>query len=145
MPRMMKHSPTLHFLRHYGEMVLSMLIGMAVFGALFGVLFGPLGTSWDQIESDAPAAMLALMAFSMTVPMVGWMAYRGHSRAANIEMAGSMIVPTLGVIALLAAGVVDDSGLLLAIQHVVMFPAMLLVMLLRREEYTGHAVAAEAS
>jgi flagellar biosynthetic protein FliP len=51
-----------------------------------------------------------------------------------------MMVPTLGVVALLAVGLVEDTHALLAIQHVVMFPAMLAVMFLRLDEYT-HAHA----
>jgi len=47
-----------------------------------------------------------------------------------------MIVPTLGVIALLAAGLLTDVGDLLMIEHLVMLPAMLGVMLLRRDEYS---------
>jgi len=44
------------------------------------------------------------------------------------------------VIGLLGAGLVEDIGTLLAVEHVVMLPAMLVAMLLRREEYShgGH-------
>jgi hypothetical protein len=71
------------------------------------------------------------------------MRYRGHGWPASNEMAASMMVPTVGVIALLAVGLVEDLGALLAIEHVVMLPSMLAVMLLRRDEYSsgvhGHA------
>ena len=40
------------------------------------------------------------------------------------------------MIALLWTGLLEDSGTLLLIEHVVMLPAMLVVMLLRRDEYT---------
>ncbi len=52
----------------------------------------------------------------------------------------SMLIPTIGVIGLLGAGLVEDIGTLLAVEHVVMLPAMLVAMLLRREEYShgGH-------
>jgi hypothetical protein len=53
-----------------------------------------------------------------------------------------MVVPTAGVIALLEAGAVEDLDALMAIEHLVMLPAMLVAMLLRRREYThacGHA------
>jgi hypothetical protein len=50
-------------------------------------------------------------------------------------MAASMMVPTLAVVALLGFGLVEDVGALLVIEHVVMLPAMLAVMLLRRDEY----------
>ena len=74
----------------------------------------------------------------MTVPMVAWMRYRGHTRRPSIEMALSMILPTLAVLALLWSGAVTDIGTLLVIEHVVMLPSMLVAMLLRRHEYTGH-------
>ena len=50
-----------------------------------------------------------------------------------------MMIPTIGVIALLGAGLVDDIGTLLMIEHVVMLPSMLIAMLLRRDEYSGAA------
>ena len=43
------------------------------------------------------------MATTMTVPMVGWMIYRGHGWRANAEMSASMFVPTFAVI-----GAADD-------------------------------------
>jgi hypothetical protein len=42
------------------------------------------------------------------------------------------------VIGLLGAGLVADIGTLLAIEHVVMLPAMLAAMLLRRDAYSSH-------
>ena len=48
-----------------------------------------------------------------------------------------MFIPSFAAIALLWAGVVDERGTLMAIQHAGMFPAMLVAMLLRRDEYTG--------
>ena len=48
-----------------------------------------------------------------------------------------MLIPTAGVIALLGADLVDDVGALLMVEHVVMLPAMLVAMLLRRDEYSG--------
>jgi hypothetical protein len=77
---------------------------------------------------------VALMGFNMTVPMVLWMRYRGHSVARNAEMAASMIVPTAIAAALAAAGVLAAGGAL-ELQHVVMIPAMLGVMLWRYDEY----------
>lgn len=131
-------SSTRHFIRHYLEMVVAMFLGMVVLGipAEFGLQAA--GSSMDELHTDAPALMLGGMGVIMTVPMVAWMAYRGHGRRPNAEMAASMIIPTLGVIALLGAGVVTDMGQLMAIQHVVMLPSMLVAMLLRRAEYSGH-------
>jgi hypothetical protein len=53
-------------------------------------------------------------------------------------MAASMSLPTLGVLALLCSGAAEDVGALLVIEHVVLLPAMLVAMLLRRDESTGH-------
>jgi hypothetical protein len=106
---------------------------MIALGMPAGMALSGLGV---ELADDAPAALLLGMGITMTVPMVAWMRYRGHGWAASNEMAASMMVPSVGVVALLAAGVVTGTGTLLAIQHVVMFPAMLAVMLLRREEYT---------
>jgi hypothetical protein len=82
------------------------------------------------------------MAVTMTVPMVGWMRYRGHGWRANTEMSASMLVPTFTAMALLQASVVDDIGLLLVVEHVAMLLGMLGAMLLRPAEYTHrHAEA----
>jgi flagellar biosynthetic protein FliP len=48
-----------------------------------------------------------------------------------------MIVPTLAIIGLLWADVMTDFGTLMMVEHVVMLPAMLAVMLLRIDEYAG--------
>ena len=122
------------FARHYGEMLLAMFAGMAVFGGLGELAFSAAGSS----ASDQSGGLrVTLMGTYMTVAMVAWMAYRGHSRARNAEMAGSMIVPTAIAAALAWAGVLGASGGL-AVQHVVMLPAMLAVMLWRYEEYAAH-------
>jgi hypothetical protein len=79
------------FARHFGEMVLAMFLGMVVLGGLAELAFALAGSSL----SDQPGGFqIVLMGFNMTVPMVLWMSYRGHTRAQNTEMAASMVVPT---------------------------------------------------
>jgi hypothetical protein len=78
------------------------------------------------------------MAVWMTVPMVAWMRHRGHDWRPCVEMAAAMVVPTLAALALHGTGAVDDGHALLMLEHTVMFPAMLVPMLLRLDEYTGH-------
>ena len=88
------------------------------------------------------------MATTMTVPMVGWMLYRGHGWRANAEMSASMFVPTSPSSAPLATGLLTDIGVLMVIEHVAMLLAMAGVMLLRPAEYThhhGHAAPALAA
>jgi hypothetical protein len=134
----MLRSPAFTFARHYVEMVVAMLLGMFVLGGLGAVLLGLAGIDTGDWHSDAPALMLLSMAVTMSVPMVAWMRHRGHGWAPCSEMTASMLLPTFGAIALLAVGLVEDGGTLMLIQHVVMFPGMLAVMLLRRDEYSGH-------
>ncbi|WP_354701639.1 hypothetical protein DSM112329_01965 [Paraconexibacter sp. AEG42_29] len=122
---------SLTFWRHYVEMVVAMLVGMAV-------LFVPAEHLLEAAGADddnAPALLLAVMCVAMTAPMVGWMRYRGHRWRVAGEMAAAMVVPTLGVLALLAAGAVTDYTTLMMAEHTVMFPAMLGVMLARPDEY----------
>jgi hypothetical protein len=128
-----------HFVRHYVEMVIVMFAGMAVLGLLAGWAMTAMGTSWDELQSDVPAAMFGAMALTMVVPMVAWMRFRGHGWRANGEMSLSMVLPTLGAIALLSTDAVEDVGALLLAEHVVMLLAMLGAMLLRPSEYAAPA------
>jgi hypothetical protein len=127
-----------HFARHYAEMVVVMFAGMIVLGIPAGLILGSFGSGWEELRESAPAAMLGLMAVTMTVPMSAWMYRMGHGWRPNAEMAASMIVPTLGVIGLLAAGLIADIGTLLIVEHVAMLAGMFVVMALRPEEYSGH-------
>lgn len=126
------------FARHFAEMVAAMLIGMGVLEGLAMLAFAAAGSSL----SDQPGAVrVMLMGLSMTAPMVIWMRHRGHSAARNVEMAASMLVPSVVAAALAAAGILD-AGAALGVQHGVMVPAMLGVMLWRYDEYArSHAVS----
>ncbi len=137
------------FGRHYLEMVIAMFAGMVVLGLPLEGLMQLAGYGSAELREAAPAVALAGMGIIMTVPMVAWMRYRGHGWQPSLEMAASMIVPTIAVIVLLAVGVVDF-GSAMRIEHIAMFPAMLAVMLARWDEYSadhahhGHAVGATA-
>lgn len=122
------------FARHFGEMVLAMFAGMVVLGGLAGLVFAAAGSS---VSDQSGGLQVMLMGLNMTVPMAAWMSYRGHSRARNAEMAASMIVPSVFAAILAWAGVLGEVGAL-ALQHGVMIPAMLAVMLWRYQEY-AHA------
>jgi hypothetical protein len=126
-----QHSAT-RFIRHYAEMVAVMFLGMGVLGGLAVVAFGVDTSEW-AVES----ALLGMTA-TMTLPMIPWMRFRGHGWAPTFEMSAAMVVPTLAAIALLWAGWLEDRGGLMAIEHAGMFVAMLIAMLARFEEYTGH-------
>src|SRR3954464_7483547 len=120
-----------HFLRHYAEMVVAMFLGMAVLGYPVDWVMNRLGASSDEF-------MFLGMATTMTVPMVGWMIYRGHGWRANTEMSASMFVPAFAVVGALTTGLLTDVGMLMAAEHIVMLLAMAGVMLLRPDEYIHH-------
>ena len=132
-------SRTAHFVRHYAEMVAAMFLGMLLLGLPAEAALRAIGSSTSQLRDDAPAVALLGMAVIMTVPMVAWMRHRGHSWRPSAEMAASMFLPTFGVIALMAGGLVTEFMTLMSLEHVVMLPSMLVAMLLRRAEYSGHA------
>ena len=120
------------FARHFGEMVLAMVLGMVVLGGVAELLLAAAGSSMSDLSA---VAHVTLMAFNMTVPMVLWMSYRGHATARNVEMALSMIVPSVAAAGLAWAGVLGSAAAL-GVQHAVMIPAMLGVMLWRYAEYS---------
>jgi hypothetical protein len=128
----------LHFTRHYAEMIAAMFLGMFVLGGALTLALSPVGIDVGSWREDAPALLLLGMALTMSAPMVAWMRYRGHAWAPAWEMTASMFVPTVAAIALLEAGTLGDTHAAMMIQHVGMFPAMFLVMLVRLDEYTGH-------
>ena len=129
---------TKHLIRHYVEMVIAMFVGMAVLGFPAGWALGAMGVDWHALTDDEPALMFLGMATTMTVPMVGWMLYRGHGWRANTEMSASMFVPTFAVIGLLWTDVLTHIGVLMTIEHVAMLAAMAGAMLLRPAEYAHH-------
>ena len=132
----MRRNPTVLFARHYAEMVLVMLAGMLVVGGLLLLVASGLGFARQELQDDFPGLMLAGMGFSMTAPMVAWMYWRGHSRAANGAMALAMIVPTAATLVLLATGAIGDLHTLFMIEHTAMLPLMLAAMVPFRAEYT---------
>ena len=129
----MRSALTRDFARHYAEMVVVMLAGM-------GLLALPARWATDavlpDVNGDDPTLMLARMAATMTLPMIPWMRWRGHGWQPCLEMVTAMIVPAMGVIALLEVGVVEALWLLMTLEHVVMFAAMFVVMIARPDEYS---------
>ncbi|MEV0592172.1 hypothetical protein [Nonomuraea cavernae] len=118
------------FLWHYVEMVLAMLAGM--------LLFAPV---WDAVTAGSalfarPDVDVLVMATNMTLGMSIWMRYRGHTWAPIAEMGVAMYAPFLVLLLPYWLGALSEGGLMMA-GHVLMFPAMLLVMLLRRAEYSA--------
>jgi len=127
------------FVRHFLEMVAAMFAGMAVFGGLVSLFFALTGHE-DLLEHASVRA--PIMATNMTVGMAVWMRHRGHRWGPIVEMAAAMYVPLALLIIPFWNGALPGRALL-AGMHVLMFPAMWLVMTRRPAEYvhTHHAVA----
>jgi hypothetical protein len=123
------------FIRHYVEMVIAMFAGMIILGIPGEAALRAVGTSTMELKVDAPALVLLGMATMMTIPMVAWMRRMGHGWQPCNEMAASMYLPTLAVIAMMAADAASF-GAAMTLEHVLMLPSMLVAMLLRREEYS---------
>ena len=119
------------FGRHFAEMLLAMFIGMGVLGGLAELAFAAAGS---DLSDQSTELRVLLMGVYMTAPMVAWMAYRGHDRLRNLEMAASMVVPSLLVAALAWAGTLEI-GSAMGVLHAIMIPAMLAVMIWRYEDY----------
>jgi flagellar biosynthetic protein FliP len=129
-------APNRRFALHYLEMVVAMVLGMVVLGAAVEAV----------IDIHGTGPMLIEMGTIMTLPMVAWMRVRGHAWRPCLEMAASMVIPTLGALALLGTALVEGTGPLMTIEHAVMLPSMLVAMLLRRDEYScGHGAHREVA
>ena len=114
------------FALHYLEMVLAMLAGMFLLGWVEGLVWpGPdLGVEFD----------VAVMATNMAVGMAAWMRLRGHSWRGIAEMSASMYAPFAVLLVPFWAGGIDGHALM-TWGHLLMLPAMALVMVARPHEY----------
>ena len=110
------------FLRHLLEMIAVMMLGMCVLGAAWGRSTRS-SSAARSLTPGAISVVLAAfaMAFNMTVPMVLWMRYRGHSWERGGEMAAAMNLPLLPLLVLYTLDLIparcsgfaddaDDSG-----------------------------------
>ena len=122
-----RRSSAWHFARHYLEMVAAMLVGMAVLGFLHGL-------AWPLLTARADIGVL-VMATDMAIGMGAWMRVRGHSWRGIAEMSASMYAPFAALLVPYWTGLVGGHDLMIW-GHVLMFPAMALVMYLRPAEYT---------
>jgi len=122
------------FTVHYVEMVVAMVAGMVIFGPLETLIID--ATGWSSVFDRAGVNAL-VMATNMTVAMAAWMRFRGHSRAPIIEMPAAMYAPFLVLLVPLWRGSITEPTFVL-VGHVLMLLGMLLAMLLRLAEYTGH-------
>jgi hypothetical protein len=125
------------FLGHLLEMIVVMMLGMCVLGAVWGAFHEVVfGSAFADAWRDYVVLAAFAMAFNMTVPMMLWMRYRGHSWERSGEMATAMNLPLLPLLVLYSLDVIPAQGVL-GLQMMLMIPAMVLAMLYRKEEYSA--------
>lgn len=129
--------PAWNFVRHLLEMVLAMAAGMMLLGGLVSLVALALGQS-EAFDDTSVEALI--MTVNMTIGMVLWMRHRGHSLPQIAEMAGAMFVPFAVLIYPFWAGLITR-GALMGAMHILMLPAMVSVMLFRRDIFTPGAIA----
>jgi len=124
-------------------MVLAMAAGMAISSALSRVILTPEG--YEAMRIEQPFLWYLEMAPFMTIPMVALMRRHGYTWRQCTEMSAAMLIPPMGLIALVQAGVTAylpwlSMRTLPASAHIAMILSMLALMLYRRDEYsaTGH-------
>ena len=122
-----------HFTRHLLEMVVAMMAGMAVLGLAVGMLDEPSREVNLLVE-------YGVMGVFMSVPMVAWMRYRGHSWSDGLEMTAAMLVPMFALVLPVELGVADLSEhSLMMLSHVAMIGGMAALMLFRPDRYVHGA------
>jgi hypothetical protein len=132
-----RSTPARRFARHFLEMLVVMMLGMCLFGGAFGQLHVLLfGNGFADAWRDHVVLAAFAMAFNMTAPMVLWMRYRGHRWQQGGEMAAVMNLPLIPLLALYWADVIPGRGVL-GLQMMLMLPAMLGLMLYRKDEYSA--------
>jgi hypothetical protein len=107
------------FVVHYVQM----LVAMAAGTLLLGPLMGHAGHQGGGTETGT-----LLMATTMVAGVAAWAVVRGDSVAATVEMAVAMYASFVVLFPLLWLGVLSPAGLTV-LGHVLMLPAMALVML----------------
>jgi hypothetical protein len=123
------------FLRHHLQMLAAMVVGMLVLEPVRMVAADALG--WSGFFARTEPLALA-MATGMSLGMIAWIRYRGHRWRVMLEMCLAMFVPFLALFVPLWAGAMSGD-VVVVVGHVLMLPAMALVMLRRPNEYGRRA------
>lgn len=121
------------FTFHYVEMILAMFAGMALFGGLIRLVLGIAGISY--VTEAHPYIAATEMGLTMAAGMALWMRIRGHHWRHVTDMSAAMVLPLVVLFPLAWTGVISAASLPM-LEHVVMLPLMLAVMLRTPHAYT---------
>jgi hypothetical protein len=122
------------FLFHVAEMWVAMMLGMMVF---VPVSLALTARGYTALLDAGSIDFQAWMGAFMVAPMVAWMRVRGCGWRHGAEMAAGMLLPAVAVLGLRGLGLSDALPWLSNAEHAAMLVGMLVVMLYRRERYTG--------
>ena len=122
---------------HFLEMLLAMMAGMPLLSLVRNLI--PATSSVAAAFKSGTISYSITMTVFMTVPMVAWMIVRGHGRRHSLEMAFAMVAPVAVTTVLRLLGADAYLPWLGNASHLGMFLGMLIVMLYRRDHYTGKA------
>jgi|ERR671934_809201 hypothetical protein len=122
------------FTLHFFEMCAPMCVGFAIGDLIYFWAADRFG--YSEPFKQLPELSLLVVTFTMTAPMVVWMAYRRMPRRPIAEMAAVMpvLAGALLVLGWLSVLPKDDLALL---EHGLMMPTMLVPMLLRLDLYAS--------
>lgn len=125
------------FWKHYAAMVAAMFAGMMLLMPLAMLLPG---AAEDAL--DTPVGASLVMATTMSIGMTAYMAWSRHSWAPIIAMDGVMYASFIIFFPALGAGWMGGDAVL-TLGHIVMLPAMVVVMVLTHH-HTHQTVGASA-
>jgi hypothetical protein len=107
-------------------------LSLLVFGAAAAL-------GYTDLPQQAPELTTLIIAINLSLPMAGWMRFRGMAWRPTLEMAGSTMVAGLLLIVAYRLGIIAESSLMELQTGILACPLMLAVMLLRFPLYsTSH-------
>ncbi|MBP2320340.1 hypothetical protein JOF56_000725 [Kibdelosporangium banguiense] len=127
----MNKTTVIRFSWHYAEMVVAMLAGMFLLAPVSEFIFTQAGWATAYERPDVAALV---MATNMTIGMSLWMRLRKHGWPEIADMALAMYIPFLLLFVPFWTGLISGHVVMTA-GHILMFPAMFLAMLRRRNCY----------
>ncbi len=125
------------FSLHFLEMSAAMMVGMPILSILRNLI--PANSSYVSAVQSGTILYDLIMTIFMTIPMVTWMIVRGHGWRHGAEMAFGMLAPVAAISMLRLLGADTYLPWLRNASHLAMPLGMLVVMLYRRDHYTGTA------
>jgi hypothetical protein len=133
--RQFADSKTGRFFLHFLELQISMTLGALVCYLVVRLISASSGST--TIYHPGTFLFAVGDVFFLTVPVIVWMVFRGHSSRHRLEMAAAMILPVVVILVLGPLTAYDYLTWLLTAGYPAMSLGMLTYMLYRRDHFTG--------